>query len=275
MRAGTEDAPARQGTGIAGGPMVVVDGVAKRFRQGATAALETCSLEVRARELLCILGPSGSGKTTLLRIIDGLLRPDSGRVLIGGTEVTAPRPDVAMVFQHFGLLPWKTVYDNVAYGLRVQGRPEPEVRRVVPRYIEAVGLTGFEASYPYQLSGGMQQRVGLARALAVDPAVLLMDEPFGSLDAQTRELMQEELLRIWRSHPKTLVFVTHSIDEAIVLGDRIALMTHRPGRIREIVDVDIARPRDPEAVRLSPRYLELRSYVWQRLRSEVGARGAP
>src|SRR5579885_430204 len=254
MRAGTEDAPARQGTGIAGGPMVVVDGVAKRFRQAATAALETCSLEVRARELLCILGPSGSGKTTLLRIIDGLLRPDSGRVLIGGTEVTAPRPDVAMVFQHFGLLPWKTVYDNVAYGLRVQGRPEPEVRRVVPRYIEAVGLTGFEASYPYQLSGGMQQRVGLARALAVAP---------------------EELLRIWRSHPKTLVFVTHSIDEAIVLGDRIALMTHRPGRIREIVDVDIARPRDPEAVRLSPRYLELRSYVWQRLRSEVGARGAP
>jgi NitT/TauT family transport system ATP-binding protein len=252
--------------------MVVVERVSKRFQGGQTAALEDCSVEVRANELVCIIGPSGAGKTTLLRIMDGLIRPDSGRVLIAGTEVTGPRRDVAMVFQHFGLFPWKTVYENVAYGLRLQGRPDREVREVVPRYIDLVGLRGFETSYPYQLSGGMQQRVGLARALAVSPAVLLMDEPFGSLDAQTRELMQEELLRIWRAQRTTLVFVTHSIDEALILGDRVVVMTNRPGRVREVVTVDIPRPRDPEVVRGMPRFVELRRHIWQQLRSEVGGR---
>ena len=249
-------------------PMVVVEEVSKSFRQG-TMALRACSLDVAANEIMCVIGPSGCGKTTLLRITDGLLTPESGRVLIDGTEVITPRPDVAMVFQHFGLLPWKTVQDNVAYGLRVQGRSDSEIAEVVPQHIELVGLRGFETSYPYQLSGGMQQRVGLARALAVNPTVLLMDEPFGSLDAQTRELMQEELLRLWRRQPKTMLFVTHSIDEAIILGDRVALMTRRPGRIKAVLDVGIPRPRDPEAVRRMPRFLELRKYIWHELKVEV------
>ncbi|MDR7492421.1 MAG: ABC transporter ATP-binding protein [Armatimonadota bacterium] len=250
-------------------PAVAVEGITKRFGDMVTA-LEDCTLTVSPHEILCVIGPSGCGKTTLLRIIDGLLRPDAGRVLVDGREVSGPRPEVAMVFQHFGLLPWKTVYDNVAYGLRVQGRPEREVAQVVPRFIELVGLGGFERTYPYQLSGGMQQRVGLARALAVNPTVLLMDEPFGSLDAQTRELMQEELLRLWRREPKTMVFVTHSIDEAIILGDRVALMSRRPGRVTEVLPVEIPRPRDPEQVRRTARYLELRQHIWHRLKAEVG-----
>ncbi len=248
---------------------VALEGVSKTFQRGATQALRACTLEVATNEFLCIIGPSGCGKTTLLRIIDGLLRPDEGRVLIDGTTVTGPRPDVTMVFQHFGLFPWKTVYENVAYGLRIQRRSEAEIREEVGRNIELVGLGRFERSYPYQLSGGMQQRVGLARALAVNPTVLLMDEPFGSLDAQTRELMQEELLRLWRLQPKTLVFVTHSIDEAIILGDRVVLMTNRPGRITEVLNVDIPRPRDPDAVRSSPRYLSLRTHIWKELKQAV------
>ena len=260
---------------VPAGPRIVVERVCKSFRQGAGAALQECTLEVRPNEVLCVIGPSGCGKTTLLRIIDGLSRPDSGRVLVDGTEIVAPRRDVAMVFQHFGLFPWKTVYDNVAYGLRVRRRLDQESRATVARYIELVGLTGFERHYPYQLSGGMQQRVGLARAFAVNPGALLMDEPFGALDAQTREVMQEELLRLWRIQRKTLVFVTHSIDEAVILGDRVALMTHRPGRIKELLDVDIPRPRDPEAVRASPRYGVLRRHVWNQLRPEVMAGPAP
>ncbi len=248
---------------------IAVDGVSKSFQQGTTLALGACSLQVLTNEFLCIIGPSGCGKTTLLRIIDGLLRPDSGRVLIDGVEVAGPRPDVTMVFQHFGLFPWKTVYENVAYGLRTQRQSDSEIRARVGTYIELVGLVGFERSYPYQLSGGMQQRVGLARALAVNPTVLLMDEPFGSLDAQTRELMQEELLRLWRLQPKTLVFVTHSIDEAIILGDRVVLMTSRPGKITEVLDVNIPRPRDPDAVRSSPQYLSLRHHIWRELKQAV------
>ncbi len=262
------DVAARQGSRPA--DRIVVDRVSKSFQQGAMVALDACSLDVEPNEILCIIGPSGCGKTTLLRIIDGLVAPDSGRVLVGNAEVTAPRQDVVMVFQHFGLFPWKTVADNVAYGLRVHGRTDEEIRRAVPRYIDLVGLGGFERNYPYQLSGGMQQRVGLARALAVDPTVLLMDEPFGSLDAQTRELMQEELLRLWRIQPKTLVFVTHGIDEAILLGDRVALMSGRPGTIKEVLTVDIPRPRDPEAVRRSSRYPVLHQHIWNQLRAEVG-----
>ncbi len=258
--------------GAATAARIVVDQVRKQFRRGATVALDACSLEIPERELLCVIGPSGCGKTTLLRIVDGLIRPDGGRVEVGGEEVVAPRRDVAMVFQHFGLFPWKTVHDNIAYGLRVQRRPEAEIREIVPHYVELTGLAGFEGTYPYQLSGGMQQRVGLARALAIDPSVLLMDEPFGALDAQTRELMQEELLRLWRLQPKTLIFVTHSIDEAILLGSRIALMTSRPGSIKEILAVDVPRPRDADAVRRSPRYLELRSHIWEQLKREVGRR---
>lgn len=254
-----EEAPAK----------IVVDGVRKSFRRGATVALNACSLEIVENELLCIIGPSGCGKTTLLRIMDGLIPPDDGRVLVGGIEMSGPRPDISMVFQHFGLFPWKTVRENIAYGLRVQGRPDAEVREIVSSYVDLIGLSGFEPTYPYQLSGGMQQRVGLARALAINPAILLMDEPFGALDAQTRELMQEELLRLWRLRPKTLVFVTHSIDEALLLGSRVALMSSRPGSIKEVLTVDIPRPRDPDSVRRSPRYLALRSHIWQQLKREV------
>ena len=265
--AGERVATVPRGIG-AGSLRIVVDRVSKSFRLGS-AALQECSLEVTPNEVLCIIGPSGCGKTTLLRIIDGLTRPDSGRVLVDGVEITRPRRDLAMVFQHFGLFPWKTVFDNVAYGLRVQGRPDQEIHTTVAQCIELVGLRGFERHYPCQLSGGMQQRVGLARAFAVNPSVLLMDEPFGSLDAQTREVMQEELLRLWRIRRTTLVFVTHSIDEAIILGDRVALMTHRPGRIKDVLDVGIPRPRDPETVRGSDRYASLRRYIWNQLRPEV------
>lgn len=274
MRQDRADVELREVSNPQGGPpglRIVVDRVSKVFRGAAGPALQDCGLEVRPNEVLCVIGPSGCGKTTLLRIIDGLTRPDSGRVLFDGKEIAGPRRDVAMVFQHFGLFPWKTVYENVAYGLRVHGGSDQQIRKTVPQYIELVGLRGFERHYPYQLSGGMQQRVGLARAFAVDPSVLLMDEPFGSLDAQTREVMQEELLRLWRIQQKTLVFVTHSIDEAIILGDRVALMTHRPGRIKDVVEVAIPRPRDPESVRGSPRYASLRRSMWNELRPEVAA----
>lgn len=246
-----------------------VDQVVKRF--GDVPALGPCTLEVYPNEFLCVIGPSGCGKTTLLRVVAGLIEADEGEVWIDGRRVTKPRRDVAMVFQHFGLFPWKTVWDNVAYGLRMQGRPRSEIEERVPRYIELMGLQGFERKYPYQLSGGMQQRVGIARALAVDPEVLLMDEPFGALDAHTRELMQEELLRVWRVHRKTVIFVTHSIDEAVLLGDRIVVMSRRPGRVREILPVDIPRPRTAEVVRTLPRFLRLRQQVWELLREEVVA----
>jgi len=181
-----------------------------------------------------------------------------------------------MVFQHFGLLPWKTVYDNAAFGLALAGAPAAVIRERVTHYLDLVGLSGFEQHYPYQLSGGMQQRVGLVRALAIDPKILLMDEPFASLDAQTREILQEELLRIMErlEERKTMVFITHSIDEAILLGDRIAVMTARPGRIKEIIELPFGRPRDVEAIRADPRYAELRAYIWHELKAARPARAA-
>lgn len=229
-------------------------------------ALQDVSFEVQPYESLCILGPSGCGKTTLLRVLDCLISRDRGEIILDGDPVTTPRPDVAMVFQHFGLFPWKNLEENIAYGLALKGRPRDEIARIVRRYIELVGLTGFEKSYPYQLSGGMQQRAGLARALAVNPSLLLMDEPFGSLDAQTRETLQEELSRILEQERKTMLFVTHSIDEAIYLGDRILLMTPRPGRIREILGVKIPRPRDISRVRSDPQSIQLRAYIWEQLK---------
>jgi NitT/TauT family transport system ATP-binding protein len=223
---------------------------------------------VREHEVLCILGPSGCGKTTLLRVIDGLVAPDAGAVAIEGRSVTRPSREVAMVFQHFGLFPWKRLDQNIGYGLRLLGRPTAEIRAVVDRYVRLVGLEGFEHLYPFQLSGGMQQRAGLARALAVNPSVLLMDEPFGALDAQTRETLQGELQDILAREPKTVLFVTHSVDEAIALGDRILLLSARPGRVREIIDVDIPRPRDIVEVRADDRAIKLRSYIWERLRRD-------
>src|SRR5574341_736544 len=248
---------------------IVVDRVSKLFLEGTVVAFSNVDLKVRSNEVLCIVGPSGCGKTTLLRCIGGLLEPTSGQILIDGETVRSPRAGVAIVFQHFGLLPWKTVADNVAFGLKIAGAPRQRLAERVQYTVGLVGLEGFEQHYPYQLSGGMQQRVGLARALAIDPEILLMDEPFASVDAQTREVLQEELLQLHERERKTMIFITHSIDEAIILGDRVAVMGTRPGRVKEILPIDFQRPRDPDAVRARPRYTELRNYIWEELRPAV------
>ncbi len=251
------------------GTKIVVDHASKLFLEGTVVAFRNVELNVRSNEVLCIVGPSGCGKTTLLRCIGGLLTPSSGEVLIDGEPIRAPREGVAIVFQHFGLLPWKTVVDNVAFGLRIARLPRQRVTEKVEHYIHLVGLAGFENHYPYQLSGGMQQRVGLARALAIDPEILLMDEPFASVDAQTREVLQEELLQLHDRERKTMIFITHSIDEAIILGDRVAVMASRPGRVKEVLQVNFPRPRDPATVRAEPRYTEMRNHIWEELRPTV------
>jgi NitT/TauT family transport system ATP-binding protein len=249
------------------GPAVEARNVNKMFLDGAVVAFRQLTLDVRHQEILCIVGPSGCGKTTFLRCIAGLIDLSSGDLLVSGKLVAGPPAGVAMVFQHFGLLPWKTVYQNAAFGLAVEGAPAAHIRDRVRHYLDLVGLTGFEKQYPYQLSGGMQQRVGLVRALAVNPSILLMDEPFAALDAQTREILQDELLQLMQrpDERKTMVFITHSIDEAIVLGDRIAVMTARPGRIKEVLDIPFGRPRDVEEVRADPRFAELRAHIWRQL----------
>src|SRR6266852_322635 len=249
-------------------PAIVADGASKLFLDGAVVAFHQLSLAVRKNEIMCVVGPSGCGKTTLLRAIDGLTDLSSGTLLVHGKRVAGRPPDgVAMVFQHFGLLPWKTVYDNAAFGLSMAGVPRDKIKSTVGHYLDLVGLTGFEGHYPYQLSGGMQQRVGLVRALATNPSILLMDEPFAALDAQTREILQEELLALMQrpDERKTMVFITHSIDEAIVLGDRIAVMSARPGRIKEMLDVPFGWPRSADAVRSDPRFAELRLHIWHQL----------
>jgi ABC-type nitrate/sulfonate/bicarbonate transport system ATPase subunit len=248
---------------------IVIRNLTKTYSSGGVVALEDINLEVQPNESLCILGPSGCGKTTLLRIIDCLIARDQGDILIDGQLVSQPRPDIAMVFQHFGLFPWKRLEENIAYGLELRGRSRQEISATVERYVALIGLDGFEKSYPHQLSGGMQQRAGLARAMAINPSVLLMDEPFGALDAQTREFMQEELLRILENEKKTMLFVTHSIDESIVLGDRIVVMSRRPGRIKEILPVDIPRPRKILSVRAHPQYIELRNSIWEMLKQDL------
>ena len=252
----------------AAGSAIVAEAASKLFLDGAVVAFHQLSLKVRRDEIMCVVGPSGCGKTTLLRCIAGLTDLSSGELLVQGKPVAGRPPDgVAMVFQHFGLLPWKTVSDNAAFGLAMAGSPRAEIKARVTHYLELVGLTGFEGHYPYQLSGGMQQRVGLVRALAMNPSILLMDEPFAALDAQTREILQEELLLLMErpDERKTMVFITHSIDEAILLGDRVAIMTVRPGRIKEIIDMPFGGSRDGEAVRADPRFAELRAHIWHQL----------
>lgn len=246
---------------------IVADNASKLFLDGTVVAFHQLTLAVRNQEIVCIVGPSGCGKTTLLRCIAGLTDINGGKLLVGGRPVSGAPEGVAMVFQHFGLLPWKTVYDNAAFGLAMAGAPAARIKERVAHYLDLVGLTGFERHYPYQLSGGMQQRVGLVRALAINPSILLMDEPFAALDAQSREILQEELLHLMErpDERKTMVFITHSIDEAILLGDRVAVMTARPGRIKEIIDMPFQRPRDVEAVRADPRFAELRAHIWHQL----------
>ena len=250
------------------GAKILIENASKAFLDGSVVAFQHLSLAVQPHEVLCIVGPSGCGKTTLLRCIDGLMPLSSGRILIDGQEVREPSDEVAVVFQHFGLFPWKTVRDNIAYGLHVRGATRAELA-LVDDYIRIVGLQGAENRYPYQLSGGMQQRAGLARALAVRPSILLMDEPFASVDAQTREILQAELLHIWGRERQTMVFITHSIDEAVLLGDRIGIMSTQPGRVKELLDVPIERPREPDTVRTMPVFAELRTYIWDQLKQQA------
>ncbi|MEM2892204.1 MAG: ABC transporter ATP-binding protein [Thermoplasmata archaeon] len=227
-------------------------------------ALDGFSMDVLEGEFVCLLGPSGCGKTTVLRIVAGLETKTSGQVLVNGKDVERFRPRVGMVFQEFALFPWRSARRNVEFGLEIKRVPEQKRAEISSRYLDLVGLSGFEDAHPHELSGGMKQRVAIARALAHDPAVLLMDEPFGSLDAQTRNLMQKELLRIWSATNKTVLFVTHSVDEAVFLADRIVVMTARPGRVRETIEVGLPRPRD----RTSPEFISVRGKVLAELDEE-------
>ena len=235
-------------------------------------ALQNFSVAVDEGEFVSIVGPSGCGKSTFLNVLLGLIPPNSGEMAINGRRVTGPGQDRAMVFQEFGLLPWRSVLGNVELGLELQGASASQRRPICQRFIEMVGLTGFESHYPHELSGGMKQRVGIARALASDPEVLLMDEPFAALDAQTRDLMQAELLRIWDEAKKTVLFVTHQIEEAVYLSDRVIVMTKRPGRTKKIVDIPLSRPRDYE-MRVTQEFNDLRLVLWNELKDELSPHG--
>lgn len=227
-------------------------------------ALDGFDMDVADGEFVCLLGPSGCGKTTVLRIVAGLEPATGGSVMVHGKQVSSAGPERGMVFQEFALFPWRTVRKNIEFGLEIRGVAEKDRHEISSRLVDLVGLEGFEDSHPDELSGGMRQRVGIARALANEPAVLLMDEPFGSLDAQTRNLMQKELLRIWSATKKTVLFVTHSVDEAVFLADRIMVMTARPGKIREVIPVSLPRPRD----RTSAEFIAVRGKVLAELDEE-------
>ncbi|MEM6888101.1 MAG: ABC transporter ATP-binding protein [Pseudomonadota bacterium] len=248
---------------------IKVDEVSITFGQGATAhrAVETTSIDIDAGEFVCILGPSGCGKSTLLNAIAGYTTPTTGQVRVDDVTVKSPGPDRGMVFQQYSLLPWKTVYENVAFGPKMAGVSRTEAGSVANTFLGLVGLKKFGDRYPAELSGGMQQRVGIARALANYPSVLLMDEPFGALDAQTRLMMQESLLDIWRKFGTTVVFVTHDVDEAVFLADRVLIMSAAPGRIIEDVKVNLERPRSTDMV-TSPDYLAARKFCLDTIRSE-------
>jgi NitT/TauT family transport system ATP-binding protein len=242
---------------------------------GTFTAIERITLDVAEKEFVAIVGPSGCGKTTLMRMAAGLDFPSSGSVSVGGRAVTAPGPDRAVVFQQFALFPWKTVRDNIAFGLKCKGASRAEQHDAVRKYLELMGMQGTEDSFPHQLSGGMQQRVAIARSYAIDPDVLLMDEPFGALDAQTRTVMQEELIRLSRFNPRTVLFITHSVDEAVYLADRVVVLARNPGRIREILDVAATRraeewdARAIEEVMDLPSFTGMRTHLWKLLREQI------
>jgi NitT/TauT family transport system ATP-binding protein len=242
----------------------------ERSREKATlVALKDFSVGVREGEFLTVVGPSGCGKSTFLNLVAGLWFPASGELLVGGRPVTGPARDRAVVFQEYALMPWRTVEGNVRFGLELQRRIDSSTDEKIAHYIDLVGLTGFEDSYPRELSGGMRQRVGLARALVTEPRILLMDEPFAAVDALTRELMQDELAQIMQKTGQTIIFITHSVDEAITLGDRIVVVTSRPGRVKEIIPVTIPRPRSGRQIRHMPEYADIRDRIWELLGSEA------
>jgi NitT/TauT family transport system ATP-binding protein len=256
---------------------IVFDRVARYFQRDGKdlPAVDEVTFAVRTREFVAIVGPSGCGKTTCLRMAAGLEFPTSGSVTVGGRPVTGPGPDRSVVFQQFALFPWKTVVQNIDFGLRAIGVEPAERRARVERYVELMGLQGYESAFPHQLSGGMQQRVAIARSYALDPGVLLMDEPFGSLDAQTRVVMQEELVKLARLSPRTVLFITHAVEEAVYLADRVVVMTRRPGRIADIVDVAAVREAERwdrheriEDVMDEQSFVHLRTHIWRLLREQ-------
>jgi NitT/TauT family transport system ATP-binding protein len=251
-------------------PLLEVRDLSKVFRRGKrnVSAIDRFSLTVAQTEFVSIVGPSGCGKSTFLHILGGFERPDSGSMLLNGRPILAPGPDRGMLFQDFALFPWRSVAGNVGWALEVQGVPKTERLRICDKYLRLVGLAGFADAYPAELSGGMKQRVALARVLAFEPRVLLMDEPFGALDAQTRELMQEELNTIWQQTRNTVLFVTHDIEEAVYLSDRIIVFTARPGRLKQEIQIDLPRPRSID-VKKSTEFLSYRNQVWDALRAEV------
>lgn len=248
---------------------VKIDNVVKTYntRKGETVALNGVSLEIRENEFICVVGPSGCGKSTLLNIIAGLLEPTSGSVSVDGKVVDGPGPERGVVFQQYALFPWLTVLKNVEFGLKLKGVTGEKATQEAMKYLKMVDLVQFANSYPKELSGGMKQRVAIARAYAVDPQVLLMDEPFGALDAQTRTQLQTELLETWEKERKTCFFITHDVDEAIILAQKVIIMSARPGRIKEIVDIRIPYPRTQET-KMSPEFLELKNYIWSQVYQE-------
>jgi NitT/TauT family transport system ATP-binding protein len=259
------------GRDTAGPPKLRIENVALRFASPGgvpVTALEDISLDVEDKEFSVIVGPSGCGKTSLLRLVAGLIEPTEGMLWLDSARITGPGKDRGMVFQSYTLFPWLTVQDNVEFGLRISGVPSAQRREIAARFIAQVGLEGFERLYPKQLSGGMMQRVALARALANDPAILLMDEPFGALDSQTRSLMQELLLEIWQQSHKTVLFITHDIDESILLGDRVHVMTAQPGRMKETVQIDLPRPRTVDML-TSDAFMAIKRRIMRSIHAEA------
>jgi NitT/TauT family transport system ATP-binding protein len=250
------------------GPIISLRNVGKSFKDGQVQALQNIAFDVRDGEFVSLVGPSGCGKTTLLRLIDGLIEVDEGEVLVAGQR-PKPGPDLAMVFQSARLMPWRTVVGNIEFALALRGIARKERRERAMALLGSVGLREFVQAYPHELSGGMQQRVGLARALSVEPKVLLMDEPFAALDAMTREVLRRELLQMWSRRRTAVVFVTHDIDEAIFLSQRIVLLRPRPGRVDEIVDVRLPDPRWEHDLRAHPDFIRLREHLWDRIRNMV------
>jgi NitT/TauT family transport system ATP-binding protein len=254
-------------------PKLETRGLSKTFVKatgGEVEALRDISLQVEEGEFVSIVGASGCGKTTFLRILDGLLDKSSGDIALDGKDVMRPGPDRGFVFQSDSLFPWRTVIDNVIFGLEIQGKPKKESVARAMEYIKLVGLNGFERNFPHELSGGMRQRANLARALTVNPELLLMDEPFAALDAQTREIMQQELLRIWNQDRKTVIFITHQIDEAIYLADRVFVFTVRPGRVKTIIPIPFPRPRHLD-IKRTPEFIGYVDQVWKLIEEEVRA----
>ncbi|MFX3632530.1 MAG: ABC transporter ATP-binding protein [Candidatus Pristimantibacillus sp.] len=233
------------------------------------SVLQNINLDVKQGEFMVIVGPSGCGKSTLLDLLAGLTKPNSGQILLDGEPITGPNLDRGIVFQQYALFPWKTALANVEFGLEIKGVGRKKRREIALEYIKLVGLAGFENRYPHELSGGMKQRIAIARSLAYDPEVLLMDEPFAALDAQTRETLQSELLRIWEATKKTIIFITHGIEEAVFLGQRVAIMSSRPGRIKEIIEIPFQARNSEEDLRSNPEFVKLRHQVWDLLKDEV------